>query len=296
MSTSLHWPAPAKINLFLHVLGRRSDGYHELQTVFQFLDCCDLLDFERRDDGEILLVTPLPGITAEQNLAVRAARLLKTHTGIDAGVTLHLDKRLPVGGGIGGGSSDAATALVALNHLWDLHLADQELAQLGVELGADVPIFLYGRAAFAEGVGERLTPVEPPESWVVLIKPECSVTTAMVFADPDLTRHTSPITIRAFLEGTAVGNDCETVVRRHFPPVAAALDWLAERGPARLTGTGSCVYAAYASEARARAVGMQVPAPWRGYVVRALNRSPLLDRLEHAQANVQMSMDWRWKL
>jgi 4-diphosphocytidyl-2-C-methyl-D-erythritol kinase len=296
MSSSLHWPAPAKINLFLHVLGRRSDGYHNLQTVFQFLDCCDLLDFEPRDDGEIILATPLPGVAPEENLVVRAARLLKTHVSTADGVTLHVDKRLPVGGGIGGGSSDAATALVALNHLWGLRLPDEELAQLGVKLGADVPIFLYGHAAFAEGVGERLTPVDPAESWVVLIKPDCSVSTAAVFSDPDLTHHTSPITIRAFLEGTAVGNDCETAVRRRFPPVAAALDWLAKRGPARLTGTGSCVYAAYASEAEARTVGAQVPAPWQTYVVRGLNTSPLLDRLKRAQASIEMTMDWRWKL
>ncbi len=292
----MQWPAPAKINLFLHVLGRRPDGYHDLQTVFQFLDCCDRLEFERRDDGEIVLATPLPEIPAEQNLAVRAARSLQARAGVKAGVTLRIDKRLPVGGGLGGGSSDAATTLAALNHLWDARLPDQELAKLGLGLGADVPVFLYGHAAFAEGVGERLTPVDPPESWYLLIMPECSVSTAAVFSDPDLTRHTPPITIRAFLGGAAVKNDCETVVRRRFPEVSAALDWLSERGPARLTGTGSCVYAPYAAEAQARAVGAQVPAPWRAWVVRGMNRSPLLDRLEQARANVQLNMDWRWKL
>jgi len=201
LDKSFRWPAPAKINLFLHITGRRPDGYHALQTVFQFLDFCDYIDFERREDGVIARVTELPGVPAEQDLVIRAARALQAHTGTTLGATLAIDKRMPVGGGIGGGSSDGATTLVALNHLWGLNLEPTELAQIGLKLGADLPIFLFGRAAFAEGLGEILTPVEPFESWYVLIKPDCSVPTAAVFQDPDLTRNTPPIKIPDFFAG-----------------------------------------------------------------------------------------------
>lgn len=283
LAKTLRWPAPAKINLFLHVTGRRSDGYHTLQTVFQFLDLCDWLDFERCEDGRILRTTAVEGIPPEQDLIVRAARALQAHAGVKAGARLSIDKRLPVGGGIGGGSSDAATTLVALNFLWGVDLSLEELAKIGLQLGADVPIFVAGEAAFAEGVGEILTPVAPAEPWYVLLKPDCAVPTAAVFADPDLTRDTPPITIRDFLQG-AGRNDCEPVVRRRFPAVNAALDWLSARGPSRLTGTGACVYAICTDEAQARKIVAEVPPPWQAYAVRGLNRSPLLDRLARARA------------
>jgi len=283
LAKTLRWPAPAKINLFLHVTGRRSDGYHTLQTVFQFLDLCDWLDFERCEDGRILRTTAVEGIPPEQDLIVRAARALQAHAGVKAGARLSIDKRLPVGGGIGGGSSDAATTLVALNFLWGLDLSLEELAKIGLQLGADVPIFVAGEAAFAEGVGEILTPVAPAEPWYVLLKPDCAVPTAAVFADPDLTRDTPPITIRDFLQG-AGRNDCEPVVRRRFPAVNAALDWLSARRPSRLTGTGACVYAICTDEAQARKIVAEVPPPWQAYAVRGLNRSPLLDRLARARA------------
>ena len=285
LEKTLRWPAPAKINLFLHVTGRRNDGYHALQTVFQFLDLCDFLDFERREDNEIVRATNVSGVPYEQDLIVRAAQALKQHAkGTDArrlGVTLSVEKNLPIGGGIGGGSSDAATTLVALNYLWDLKMTSAELAAVGLKLGADVPIFVFGQAAFAEGVGELLQTVEPPEPWYVLIKPDCAVPTAAVFQDPELTRNTPPITIRAFLEG-AGRNDCEAVVRRRFPPVAAALDWLSMRAAARLTGTGACIFAACGSEAEARRIVAEVPEKWTGFAVRGMNRSPLLDRLQRA--------------
>lgn len=272
------WPAPAKINLFLHVTGQQPDGYHRLQTVYQFLDLCDWLDFERRDDGIIERGTELPGVPAEEDLVTRAARILQTHTGTTLGVRIAVEKRLPMGGGIGGGSSDAATTLVALNDLWGLHLSAAALAELGLKLGADVPVFLFGHSAFAEGVGEILTPVEPTQSWYVLVHPNCSVSTASVFHDAELTRNTPPITIRGFFAG-AGHNDCEPVVRRRYPDVGAALDWLRARvAGARMTGTGACVFAPCGSEGEARQLCGQVPAQWKGYVARGLNRSPLLSR------------------
>ncbi len=271
------WPAPAKINLFLHVTGQRSDGYHRLQTVYQFLDLCDWLDFERLDYSSIERSTDLSGVPAEEDLVTRAARILQRHTGTTLGVRIAVEKRLPMGGGIGGGSSDAATTLVALNDLWGLHLSATALAELGLKLGADVPVFLFGHSAFAEGVGEILTPVQPTQCWYVLVHPNCSVSTASVFRDAELTRNTPPITIRGFFAG-AGHNDCEPVVRRRYPEVGAALDWLRARVAARMTGTGACVFAPCASEGEARQLCGQVPAQWKGYVARGLNRSPLLSR------------------
>lgn len=288
LEKTLRWPAPAKINLFLHVTGRRADGYHTLQTVFQFLELCDFLDFERRDDGRIERATDLPGVPTEQDLTLRAARALKQcaeRRGAPGslGVTVAVDKRLPVGGGIGGGSSDAATTLVALNCLWGLDLPAATLSELALTLGADVPIFVAGHSAFAEGVGEVLTRVDPPQPWYVLLKPDCAVPTAAVFQDPELTRNTRPITIRAFLEG-AGQNDCEPVVRRRFPAVHAALEWLGARAPARLTGTGACIFAPCLDEEEAHRIVAEVPDRWQAYAVRGLNRSPLLDRLERSHS------------
>jgi len=272
------WPAPGKLNLFLHVVGRRADGYHLLQTAFQFIDLCDEIRFERRPAGVVERKTGLPGVPADHDLTVRAARrLLGLRPDLGAGVAIDLRKRLPFGGGVGGGSSDAATVLVGLNELWGLGLTGDQLAEIGLELGADVPVFLHGQAAWAEGVGERLTTVAFPEPVYLLVRPDSGISTAEVFKDPELTRDSAVITIRDFL--TSGGrNDCEPVVRRRFPAVAEALDWLGRYAPARLTGTGSCVFAAMPDEASARAALGQLPGRWTGYVVRGTNRSPLLDR------------------
>jgi len=274
------WPAPAKLNLFLHITGRRADGFHLLQTVFQFLDYGDELFFALRDDGLVQRVSELPGVTAETDLVVRAARLLQAETGCRQGVDIRLEKRLPMGGGLGGGSSDAATTLVALNALWRLGLPVERLAGLGLALGADVPVFVHGQAAWAEGVGERLQPVELPEPWYLVLVPPVSVATAAVFGAPELTRDCPAITIRDFLAGMACVNVCEPVVRQRFPAVAEALDWLAGHAPSRMTGTGCCVFAAFATESGARRVLAQLPAGWQGFVAQGRNRSPLLDRLQ----------------
>ncbi len=272
------WPAPAKLNLFLHITGRRPDGFHLLQTVFQFLDYGDDLYFSLRDDGVVQRRSELPGVAPEQDLVVRAARLLQRESGCGLGVEIAVVKRLPMGGGLGGGSSDAATTLVALNALWGLGFDGERLAQLGLALGADVPVFVRGRAAWAEGVGERLQPVELPEPWYLVLVPAVSVATAAVFGAQELTRDCPPITIRDFLAGMG-SNVCEPVVRRRFPAVAAALDWLAQFAPARMTGTGSCVFAAFESEAAARQAYAALPAGMSGFVARGTNRSPLLARL-----------------
>ena len=272
------WPAPAKLNLTLRILGRRADGYHRLQTLFQFLDVGDDLHLTVRPDGQIRLLIPVPGVPDEENLVVRAARLLQAVTGCQLGVDLRLDKRLPQGGGLGGGSSDAATTLVALNQLWGTGLGEDELAELGLALGADVPVFVRGRAAWGEGVGERLTPVMVPECWFLVMTPPCMVTTADVFRHPKLTRNSPSITIADFISGDD-RNDCLEVVRGGYPPVARAIDWLDGFARARLTGTGACVFASFSSRTEAEDVLLQAPAELPGFVARGLNRSPLLDRL-----------------
>jgi 4-diphosphocytidyl-2-C-methyl-D-erythritol kinase len=274
------WPAPAKLNLFLHIVGRRPDGYHLLQTAFQFIDLCDELRFWQRPPAVFERIGDVPGVPAEQDLALRAARLLASRIGARSGVAIELRKRIPMQGGLGGGSSDAATVLVALNELWGGGCPTAELAELGLGLGADVPVFVHGRAAWAEGVGERLTPLDLPEPVYLVVRPDAAVATAEVFRDPELTRDTPVIKIRGFL--TAGGrNDCEAVVRRRFPGVAEALDWLGRIAPARLSGTGSCVFAAMPDEQAARAALAGLPGQWTGYVVRGLNRSPLDARLRH---------------
>lgn len=278
LSANGHWPAPAKLNLFLHITGRRDDGYHLLQTVFQFLDYGDELSFTIRDDGEIHRLTPLAGVPEESDLVVRAARLLQQKTATPLGVDIEVIKRLPMGGGLGGGSSDAATTLVALNQLWHTGLDEEELAELGLSLGADVPIFVHGYAAWAEGVGEKLEPVEPPEPWYVVLIPPVSVPTAAVFGAPELTRNSPPITICAFLSGEGT-NVCEPVVRERYPEVAQVIDWLDKFSPSRMTGTGSCVFAAFDSRPAAQAVLDQAPKEWQGFVARGLNQSPLRNRL-----------------
>lgn len=271
------WPAPAKLNLFLHVVGRRPDGYHLLQTAFQFIDLADELRFFERPSGTVERLGEVPGVPSEQDLAVRAARLLTGHCPGAGGVAVEVRKRIPLQGGLGGGSSDAATVLVALNELWGCGLAPERLAELGLGLGADVPVFVRGRAAWAEGVGERLTPLELPEPVYLVVRPDAEVPTATIFGAPELTRDTPVITIAGFLT-TGGRNDCETVVRRRFPAVAEALDWVGQHATPRLTGTGSCVFAAMPDEASARAALEYLPRRWTGYVVRGLNRSPLDDR------------------
>lgn len=277
------WPAPGKLNLFLHVVGRRPDGYHLLQTAYQFIDLCDQVRFWRRPEGVVERIGDVPGVPPEQDLAVRAARRLLAHSGSPRhGVAISIDKKLPMQGGVGGGSSDAATVLVALNQLWGLGLTRGQLGEIGLELGADVPVFVHGRAAWAEGVGEMLTPVDFPEPCYVLIRPDASVSTSEIFKAPELTRDSPVITIPGFLKAGG-RNDCEPVVRRRFPAVAEALDWLGRNAPARLTGTGSCVYAAMPTGADAHAALAGLPARWTGYVVRGLNRSPLAARCELEQ-------------
>lgn len=277
------WPAPAKLNLFLHVTGRRADGYHSLQTAFRLIDLADTLRFAARDDAEVTLRRPLPGVPAEQDLCVRAAALLRQATGHRGGVDIELDKRIPVGGGLGGGSSDAATTLVALNHLWRLGLKRGELQQLALKLGADVPLFVFGENAFAEGVGEQLTPLALPAAWYLLLLPPVQVSTAAVFAAPELTREAKPIRITAFFDGLkqrALRNDLEPVVSKRYPEVARHLAWLNEHGEARMSGSGACVYAEYSTESAAHAAHAQLPQSMRGLVARGLERHPLYELTE----------------
>ena len=275
-----HWPSPAKLNLFLYITGQRADGYHSLQTLFQFLDYGDTIDIALRGDGEIRLLTPVEGVAHEDNLIVRAARLLmKAASESDrlpkgSGADISIEKRLPMGGGLGGGSSNAATVLVALNHLWQCGLSVDELAGLGLTLGADVPVFVRGHAAFAEGVGEILTPVEPEEKWYLVAHPGVSIPTPVIFKDPDLPRNTPKRSIKTLLK-CEFGNDCEVIARKRFREVDAALSWLLEYAPSRLTGTGACVFAEFDTESRARQVLEQAPDWLKGFVAKGVNLSPL---------------------
>jgi 4-diphosphocytidyl-2-C-methyl-D-erythritol kinase len=273
-----HWPAPAKLNLFLHVTGRRPDGFHNLQTLFQLIDLCDDIGITVRDDGQIERLAGPADVPPETDLVVRAARALQAATGTRLGASLRVKKRIPMGGGLGGGSSDAATTLTALNHLWSLHLTPAALAQIALTLGSDVPVFVYGSSAWAEGRGEVLTPVELPERWFVVIHPRVHVATPQIFQAPELTRNSPAITLRAFFQ-TGGRNDCESVVRTRFPEVASALDWLARFAPARLTGTGACLFAPFATAIAAERVAAQVPDRWTSFVARALNTSPVHEQL-----------------
>lgn len=274
------WPAPAKLNLFLYITGQREDGYHTLQTLFQFLDYGDTLTIEPRRDGKICLLTPVEGVPDEENLIVRAARLLMKRAAATerlaagCGADIAIEKRLPMGGGLGGGSSNAATVLVALNHLWQCGLSVDELALLGLTLGADVPVFVRGHAAFAEGVGELLTPVDPPEKWYLVAHPGVSIPTPLIFGDPELPRNTPVRSINTLLN-CEFGNDCEVIARKRFREVDAALSWLLEYAPSRLTGTGACVFAEFDTESSARQVLEQAPEWLNGFVARGVNLSPL---------------------
>jgi 4-diphosphocytidyl-2-C-methyl-D-erythritol kinase len=277
-STVSHWSAPAKLNLFLHVTARRPDGYHELQTLFQLIDLCDTITIALREDGRLERPVGPANIASHEDLTLRAALALQQHTGSGRGAELRVHKRIPQGGGLGGGSSDAATTLLALNELWDCRMSVDELAGLALPLGADVPVFIRGSSAWAEGVGERLTPVALPETWYVIIYPGVGVSTREVFQSPELTRNSPLITIRAFFQSGG-RNDCEPAVRARSPEVAAALDWLTREGSARLTGTGSCVFTARSSAADAERLAARVPERWMSYVARGLNTSPVHEQL-----------------
>jgi len=272
------WPAPAKLNLFLHVTGRRADGYHELQTLFQLIDLNDTIGVTVRADGRIVRLRGPPEVPAESDLSVRAAHALKAATGTSLGASLTIGKQIPMGGGLGGGSSDAATTLLVLNRLWGCGLSLGELDKIGARLGADVPVFLHGSSAWAEGRGDRLTPVTLPPRWYVVIHPGVSVGTAEVFQAPELTRNSRLITMHGFLESGG-HNDCEPVVRARYPEVRQALEWLAQSASAQLTGTGSCIFAAFTNEADARHLAARVPDRWTRFVARGLNSSPVHERL-----------------
>ncbi|MBK59207.1 MAG: 4-(cytidine 5'-diphospho)-2-C-methyl-D-erythritol kinase [Pseudomonas sp.] len=275
---ALTLPAPAKLNLMLHILGRRADGYHELQTLFQFLDHGDELTFTARTDGQIRLHTDLPGVEHDSNLIVRAARLLQTHSACTLGADIELIKRLPMGGGIGGGSSDAATTLLGLDYLWQTRLGVDRLAAIALTLGADVPVFVRGRAAVAEGVGERLQPVELSEPWYLVVAPQVSVSTAEIFSDPELTRNTPAITVRSLLAGGG-HNDCQPVVERRYTEVRNALSLLNKFVPARMTGTGACVFGSFPNKGEADKVCRQLPADLPAFTAQGRNISMLHRKL-----------------
>lgn len=275
--SSTSWPAPAKLNLFLHILGRREDGYHQLQTVFQLLEYGDELDFVITGNGAIKVTANPAGSLPKQDLVYRAAIMLQEHSGIKQGADITVHKRIPAGGGLGGGSSDAATTLIALNQLWGIHLPVNALSELGRSLGADVPVFIHGFSAWAEGIGEQLSPLTLPEDWFLVIQPGCSVPTARIFDIPDLTRNTPPITIRDFLGG-AGHNDCEAVVFREFPEIARAAQWLESWTPARLSGTGACIFGRFDHSKIAEEVLARLPCEWQGFVSKGKNISPLREK------------------
>lgn len=278
MSAEFHtYPAPAKLNLMLHVTGRRADGYHLLETVFRFIDLNDQIHIALRDDGQIRLLNPIDGVPAEQDLTVRAARLLQQASGSKLGADLRVDKHIPMGGGLGGGSSDAATVMLALNHLWQTGLDRRQLMQLGVTLGADVPVFLFGQNAFAGGIGEELSALELPGNWYVVVHPQVHVPTAEVFSSPMLTRDSPPSIMRTLESADRRRNDLESVVLRKYPRVKQALDALRQHGPALMTGSGSCVFLECGDEAEARRITRQVSENWRSYTVQGLTQHPLLN-------------------
>ncbi len=288
------YPAPAKLNLFLHVVGRRADGYHLLQSVFRLIDRADTVHLTVRTDGRVVREGEVPGVAAEDDLTVRAARLLQPYAAASMGVSIRLDKVLPLGGGLGGGSSDAATVLLALNRLWQVNLPRETLQKLALQLGADVPVFVFGETALAEGVGEILRPVSVPPAWYVVLMPPVQVPTAVIFAAPELTRNTPPLKIAPFSAGVgrvnchgiqpmdglnplAGHNDLQSVVVSRFPEVARHLEWLAQFGEARMTGSGACVFASFGTEEAAREVLRRLPATMRGFVAQGLDRHPLYD-------------------
>ncbi|MEH8023991.1 4-(cytidine 5'-diphospho)-2-C-methyl-D-erythritol kinase [Gallibacterium anatis] len=284
LNRSFSFPCPAKLNLFLYINGRREDGYHELQTLFQFLDFSDQLTVTINNSGNITLENQLDDIVPEDNLIFRAAKLLQQYTQTSLGASLSIEKKLPMGGGVGGGSSDAATTLVALNYLWQTNLSLSQLAELGLKLGADVPIFVHGKAAFAEGVGEKISYCEPDEKYYVVLKPNVAISTAKIFQDPKLPRNTPKRSLSQLLADVYT-NDCEKVVRDHYPEVEQAIQWLVQYAPTRLTGTGACIFAEFDSQDAAIAVYQQRPTHLSGFVAKGVNRSPLYLALENMQQN-----------
>ncbi|WP_445372548.1 4-(cytidine 5'-diphospho)-2-C-methyl-D-erythritol kinase [Methylomonas sp. HW2-6] len=273
------WPAPAKLNLMLRIIGRRPDGYHLLQTVFRIIDLCDWIRFSPAEDGKVRLRNPIPGVSESDDLTVRAANLLKEYTGSREGVWIEIEKNLPMGGGLGGGSSDAATTLLVLNKLWGLNLSLETLMELGLRLGADVPVFVFGRTSWAEGVGEKLTEVSVPGRWVVVIKPDCHVNTKQIFLANGLTRNSKPIKMTDFLAGDA-RNDCLSVVSELYPPIVKAIHALSEFGEAKLTGTGACVFAEFDSEDAAKCAYSGLIEEWMVYLAKEVDKSPLHVKLE----------------
>ncbi|GAD30587.1 4-(cytidine 5'-diphospho)-2-C-methyl-D-erythritol kinase [Photobacterium leiognathi lrivu.4.1] len=272
------WPAPAKLNLFLYITGQRPNGYHDLQTLFQFVDYGDTLTITPRRDNQILLTPAIEGVKTEDNLIYRAAEALRQTANCDLGADIHIDKILPMGGGLGGGSSNAATTLVALNHLWQTNLSVDELAEIGLKLGADVPVFVRGTSAFAEGVGEKLQPAEPEEKWFLVAKPDISIATVDIFTHPDLPRNTEKRSLEALLRGV-YENDCEKIVRSLNPEVDQALSWLLEYAPSRLTGTGACVFSEFNTQEEANAILKILPDWLHGFVAKGVNTSPLMTAL-----------------
>ncbi len=273
------WPAPAKLNLMLRIVGQRDDGYHLLQTVFQFVDLCDWLIFHPADDGNVRLVRTISGVPEEDDLTVKAANLLKAETGCELGVRIEVDKKLPMGGGLGGGSSDAATTLMVLNELWGLGLTKEKLLRMGLSLGADVPVFIFGHSSWGEGVGEKLSKIDIPEQWVVIIKPDCHVNTGEIFCAKNLTRNSKSIKMLDFIEGDHQ-NDCLAVVSASYPLVRKALDALSEYSEARLTGTGACVFAQFDSYDVAIDAYSRLKGNWVVYLAKGLNQSPLYAKLK----------------
>ncbi|CAK1691670.1 4-(cytidine 5'-diphospho)-2-C-methyl-D-erythritol kinase [Vibrio crassostreae] len=284
ITTPTHWPSPAKLNLFLYITGRRDNGYHELQTLFQFVDFGDELTVTANKKTSAITITPaIPGVATEDNLIWKAATALQQYTSTSFGADIELKKVLPMGGGIGGGSSNAATVLVALNYLWQLNLSDDQLAKIGLKLGADVPVFVRGYAAFAEGVGEQLQPANPDEKWYLVVKPQVSIATVDIFTHSELTRNTPKRALSTLLEQEYV-NDCEKIVRMLYPEVDKQLSWLLQYAPSRLTGTGSCVFAEFNSEKDAELVREQLPDTVSAFVAKGRNISPLKETLAEYQS------------
>ncbi|WP_394252599.1 4-(cytidine 5'-diphospho)-2-C-methyl-D-erythritol kinase [Vibrio profundi] len=283
ISEATHWPSPAKLNLFLYITGRRDNGYHELQTLFQFVDFGDELTIQSNESGLITITPEIPGVSTEDNLIWKAATALQKYASCSFGSDIHLKKVLPMGGGIGGGSSNAATVLVALNFLWQLNLSDDELAEIGLKLGADVPVFVRGYSAFAEGVGEQLHPANPDEKWYLVVKPQVSIATADIFTHPKLTRNTPKRALTTLLEQECV-NDCEKIVRMLYPEVDKQLSWLLQYAPSRLTGTGSCVFAEFSSKLEADSILEKLPDTVSAFVAKGRNVSPLKETLTDYQS------------
>ncbi len=289
-TSAIRFPSPAKLNLFLHIVGQREDGYHNLQTLFQFLDYGDTIDIAVNNSGQVKLLTPIEGVKEHDNLIIKAANIIKKHASDLSGADISINKVLPMGGGLGGGSSNAATVLLALNALWQVNLSIEQLAKIGLALGADVPVFVRGNAAFAEGVGEELTTAAPKEYWYLVSKPNCHISTQSVFTSPDLPRNTKKLTLSTLeLSKTmeVCHNDCQTMVIKHYPEVANLLAWLIEYAPSQMTGTGACIFSRFHSEKEARQLQSKLPKGITSFVAKGLNRSSVIDAVNAAIVKLQ---------